>query len=734
MLADMSIRIPLPTPTARDRQSARVPLGLPAARAPAASVADPRAGALGGLANTLGGVADRLHGQQVALEKEQSIARISKKVSDASLHLTQTGLQMQEQAEPGAPGHTPMLLKTVDEYWQKIISDAPKSDRAALTEAYTGQRTRLGNAALAFEAAKSREHLIAQYQEGAQADAATLALAPSDYSETRLRRMAALDVSSLPADIKADLKSKTEAALAIAAGQATTNHDPQGVLSAMQTVAKGESAPRGFEWIDRLDATRRLQLQGQAQGEVDRRNNQAQMLIRQRDGAAAGALNAYVNQLKLGVQPRPEDLTQWTAAVAGSEHEATFNRLQQGYHDVQRLLAAPVADKLAGLQAMQQRLQSEGGNAQDVMLAQLAHDAIAANIQMQTQDPLQWAAQFGGIDIDPLDVAMLADDAGAAQFAAILNRREHTIAALREQNPQAPIATALLQPQEAQQLVQAFEAGNASETGQFLAALVQATGVNNPARLDALFAQLEASGAGDAAEMVRIADLAAQQARITLASNTFTFDVTQTNTQAAAAVLHGRDILRGNGKSGKKDGMAYTLPKDADLMTAIQEQVGAAYGSPIAGDSGYLALGSDAQIIKYWYVGQAARQGKLIGGGLDTGLLKQAIRATVGEAVDFNGTKVLAPRGMDKDTFTGAASLAIEAALQEAGLFKAGRDPHAYGLAGLGGGRYMVTLGDMPTGVAIHIDPNDPDLSREAVREAVRQRRQANPPRSIKGM
>jgi len=730
----MSIRIPLPTPTASTRQAARIPTGLPAARALMTAVHDPRGASLGGLANALGGVADGLHGQERALRKEQSTARISKTVSDVALFWTQEAQRMQDAAPAGAAGFTPQVLKAYDDYTQKILEDAPASDHAALSEAFTHHRSKIGTAALAFEAGKQRQNLIGQYSEGASADAARLALAPADYLQTRQLRLAALDASPLPADVKADLKGRAESQLAVAAGAAMTRAEPQGVLDAMSALAKGAQPSRGFEWLDQLDAAKRLQLQGQAQGEVDRQRNQADIAARKQEGAAAGALNAYVNQLKLGIPPRPEAMDQWSALVAGSEHEATFNRLQQGASQVQQLLAKPVAEKVQALQAMQTRLLTEGGNAQDALLMQVSEAALTANIKMQTESPLQWAAQFAGQAIEPLDVAMLASEEGAGQFAAIINRREHTIAALRQQNPGMPIAPALLQPQEAQQLVAAFEAGNASEAGQFLAALVQAAGVDNPARLDALFNQLEGAGAGDADDLVRMAEMAANDARITLKRKTFSTDVTQTNAQVTATALHGRDILRGNGNGKGKDGIKYLLPKDAEMMAAIQDAVGAAYGSSIPGDSGYLALAKDAQIIKYWYVGEAARQGKLHSGELDEGLLKQAIRAVVGEATDFNGTTVLMPRGMDEDTFTGAASLAIQTALANAGLSKDGRDADAYGLAGLGGGRYMVTLGDMPTGVTVHIDPNDPDLSAQAVRDASRQRRLRHAPRSIKGM
>jgi len=493
----MSIRIPLPTPGAQAGQSARLPLGISGARAPMTPVDDRRGAALTGLAGVFDGVADQLHGQemqrlrdaraaQAALQKEQSNASISKTVSDAHLYWTQERQRMVDEAAPGAPAFTPTLLKSFDEYWQKLINDAPESDRAALTEASIAQRTQIGNAALVFEAGKQREHLISLYRDGMQADAATLALNPSGYAEIRAHRMAALSASTLPADLRAALRAETESLLAKTTASATLTGDPSGVLSAMTRIARGEAAPRGFEWMDHLEADFRLQLRSRAQGEVDKRENQARIAAEKRQSAAAGALAAYTKQLSLGIPPRPEDLNQWASLIKGSAHEAEFNRLQQGYAQIQSLFAKPVAEQLAALQTMAQTLQSAGGNAHDVAMVQRAQEALAANIQMQTQAPLQWAAQFAGVPIEPLDVSMLASPEGAQAFAATLGARAHTIAALQSQNPGVAITPALLQQQEAQQLVAAFDAAHAREAGQLLAALMAAIGPDNTARQDAL--------------------------------------------------------------------------------------------------------------------------------------------------------------------------------------------------------------------------------------------------------
>jgi len=204
--------------------------------------------------------------------------------------------------------------------------------------------------------------------------------------------------------------------------------------------------------------------------------------------------------------------------------------------------------------------------------------------------------------------------------------------------------------------------------------------------------------------LVRIAALAASDAHAALTSNWVGADATQSGADTAATALDGRDIVRANGES--KDGPRFTLPPDADFMAQVFDKVGTAYGSPVAGDSGYDALLRDAQIIKYWYVAEAARTGKLEK-DVNSRVLEQAIRAVVGEVATVNDSTIILPRGMDEARFGRHANLAIQEALQARGLWADGMDATDYGLVTLGDGRYMVTLGDESTGVTVAIDPAD---------------------------
>jgi len=289
-----------------------------------------------------------------------------------------------------------------------------------------------------------------------------------------------------------------------------------------------------------------------------------------------------------------------------------------------------------------------------------------------------------------------------------LAQRESAIAALQQQNPGVDIAPKLLLPQETAQLVRAFAAGNANERTQLLESLAQVAGSETPKQLENMLAQLEQTGMPGADTMVRIADIAAKEARITIDRNTFSADTVQANRDVARTALHGLEILKANGKT--KDGLQYKLPKDSEIMAEILDKTGSVYGSPIPGDSGYVDLLKDAEVVKQWYVGEAARTGKLTE-ELDTDVLDQAVNAVLGQRVDFNGNgTVFAPLGMDETRFVRNANLAIEETLKAQDMWTNASDVSEFGLRALGSGRYMVTLGAAPVGVSITIDPNDTEF------------------------
>ncbi|MNE74978.1 hypothetical protein D3C80_1710960 [compost metagenome] len=74
-----------------------------------------------------------------------------------------------------------------------------------------------------------------------------------------------------------------------------------------------------------------------------------------------------------------------------------------------------------------------------------------------------------------------------------------------------------------------------------------------------------------------------------------------------------------------------------------------------------------AQAVKSYYTGAAAEAGD-VSGEVNNALMKKAIKATVGDVVDFNGSSTLAPWGMPGDTFEQVAQQRLVETMKAQGM------------------------------------------------------------------
>jgi hypothetical protein len=100
------------------------------------------------------------------------------------------------------------------------------------------------------------------------------------------------------------------------------------------------------------------------------------------------------------------------------------------------------------------------------------------------------------------------------------------------------------------------------------------------------------------------------------------------------------------------------------------------------------------QAVRAYYTGKAAADGD-VSGMVDTKRLQEAIKVSLGNVVDVNGSgEVLAPWGMTPDDFESGAETAFKAAVKAGGLPDTLADQWgAYGLKQAGGNTYYVTQG-----------------------------------------
>lgn len=623
----------------------------------------------------------------IAIADEDGRAWASKTASDDQLKWMTRMQEAQAQAQPGAPGFTEGMLSEFNDYRTKALAAAPASARRF----YEAQLNQLGNYvgtnSISWQAQQHRANTVSQYQQGADADAAAVSLDPSLYDDRRAARMAALSVSNLPPDVRATLASRSDGALAYAAGSSMVDMDPHGSLDAFTRAGKGE-ATAGYDWISRLQAPQIEVLRRRAQSQVTALDNRAQLAQDRAEAKGARAIAEYDAQINSGVPAPPDKMIGWLGAAAGTVYEQDMKDRMEAEQQVQEVLRMPIADQEAFIAQRAAHQRTNGASLTDQANLRRLTTAVAQNVKTLQETPLVYAAQRIDAQVAPLDLQTAFTPDGAAAIGPQLRDRVTTIQALQRQNPPGTVSMRPLLPAEADALGEALNQGSAAEKSGLLGTLYRAFG--DPVAYQGAMAQIDAKNPF----MARMGQRAASYAQAQLTNNWVSADVVQSAGDVAAIALHGDDILKAGGKAGAEK---FPIPKDQEFMTALQSKLTDLYRGTGPGSSDASGYMNDAYAIKAYYVGRAAQQGDITG-QVDSDRMDQAITAVLGAPVNFHGNgQVLAPWGMSADDFTTRATGRLAQLFQAAGVQdKVGQHMGNVGLIGAGGGVYFPTLAGTP--------------------------------------
>lgn len=623
----------------------------------------------------------------IAIADEDGRAWASKTASDDQLKWMTRMQEAQAQAQPGAPGFTEGMLSEFNDYRTKALAAAPASARRF----YEAQLNQLGNYvgtnSISWQAQQHRANTVSQYQQGADADAAAVSLDPSLYDDRRAARMAALSVSNLPPDVRATLASRSDGALAYAAGSSMVDMDPHGSLDAFTRAGKGE-ATAGYDWINRLQAPQIEVLRRRAQSQVTALDNRAQLAQDRAEAKGARAIAEYDAQINSGVPAPPDKMIGWLGAAAGTVYEQDMKDRMEAEQQVQEVLRMPIADQEAFIAQRAAHQRTNGASLTDQANLRRLTTAVAQNVKTLQETPLVYAAQRIDAQVAPLDLQTAFTPEGAAAIGPQLRDRVTTIQALQRQNPPGTVSMRPLLPAEADALGEALNQGSAAEKSGLLGTLYRAFG--DPVAYQGAMAQIDAKNPF----MARMGQRAASYAQAQLTNNLVSADVVQSAGDVAAIALHGDEILKAGGKAGAEK---FPIPKDQEFMTALQAKLTDLYRGTGPGSSDAAGYMNDAYAIKAYYVGRAAQQGDITG-QVDSDRMDQAITAVLGAPVNFHGNgQVLAPWGMSADDFTTRATGRLAQLFQAAGVQdKVGQHMGNVGLIGAGGGVYFPTLAGTP--------------------------------------
>lgn len=425
-----------------------------------------------------------------------------------------------------------------------------------------------------------------------------------------------------------------------------------------------------------------LILQNRMEHEQDKREAKAQ--------ATLGKIN---EQIASGVPATPEMWNQWEATTKGTTAESEFQQALQDENQVQSVLRQPIDQQLKFVQDKTAALQQNGGTLRDRANLLRLQTAVNQNVNLLQRQPLNFAANRNGTDVQPLDLSSVGSPDGQQALATNIADRMATLDAMRKQYGSQVSVTPLL-PQEAQQLTSALQQSTPGQRAQLLTSLHSS--FNNDDAYQAAMRQIAPHSPVTAIAGTMIGASSP-------ASTPVWFDKQYAPQMPdAALVLRGEALL--NPAAGGKEAAAeqeagkgtmrggMPMPPEGQLRVQFGQAANGLFPDrPQLADAYY-------SVFKSAYAALLAQKGDMKGVG-DATLERQALKIALGSPVDFNGSTLSVPAGMDPTRFNG---LVRNAVAEAATTMKAPADwqdrIRGYGLreiGGLGSGQYELTNGNV---------------------------------------
>lgn len=421
-----------------------------------------------------------------------------------------------------------------------------------------------------------------------------------------------------------------------------TTHASQQLVGASNDLGKLQelqhqlSAEDGF-YTSRLDADKRTQLLSSVTGRI---HQVQEHNARQAEIAEMRAMRVMAQmdkQAATGIPPTPADQQRWQAAVAGTSMAGEFNTRVEQMNEVQSLLRQPLAEQQAYIQQKRQEMAQNGGSVDQIANLDRLDRAVAANMKLMRDQPLEWNAMRTGQQELPLDFTDIATPEGQMTLVGQLGGRFDTLNAMRNQIGPEVNRNPFL-PQEAQMLK---------------AALAQ---VDDNTKLKVLGALAEAAPSGSDFKGALTA-IAADDPQLMLAG------LAQANqlkgddgTDVPSVLLAGSKVLADK---------STPMPSEQKLRTAFDESIGQAIPSGTQErEHAYTAF-------KSLYAGLAGPEGVQHDGSdamVDDDLAQKALKLSTGGVVERAGAKVIKPYGWDDDRFDDAVDSQLTGLAEGSGI------------------------------------------------------------------
>lgn len=418
------------------------------------------------------------------------------------------------------------------------------------------------------------------------------------------------------------------------------------------------TSEKGF-YIDKLDPDKRNALLNQAMGYQSRLEAKAAAAEAKREALALRAVNSVAPLIYAGKTVSADLQDKVMTATKGTSAEGEARELLSLGPQIQDVISKGPLESTNYVSQLSAELNKKGGTIADYRRLEMLDRAVQANNKLFSDDPVGFAQNRIGEDVQPLDLS-----GNTELLSSQLADRADTLTAL-QQNVGVAVPKKLLRPQEAQQLTTLMETAPASQKAAILDAIRRGAGGDTKAYTTTL--QQISQGAPSAAAAGMIMDKSGRVADNIAPSS------------AATTILEGAEARREKG--GLK---GIPMPKDTDLRVEFADKLeGVTAGNSFAAEKIY-------QTAQDYYAGVKSRKGD-VSGEYDKTLWREAIDVATGGIYDYNGQgKVLLPWGMSEDQFNNEVNRAWKSQIIDAGI-KA--PPGQYGLQSYGDSQYLIKLG-----------------------------------------
>ncbi len=428
-------------------------------------------------------------------------------------------------------------------------------------------------------------------------------------------------------------------------------------------------------YTGKMDTEKRNALLKSVSYDLDRIQQRQELAAQLAEVKAERALMQFDSLIATGATPSQEAIERARSAVQGTAFETEFTGRLKFAEEVQAVLKMPIGQQVELAARVEREAMAGADSASQVARAKQLSNAINANLNTLTKNPLEYVQNKTGVPVEDLPIDALTDlsaaPAAASSIAESLQNRAAEIAALEKQNG-IRIDNALLKPHEAEKLGSYLASKEATiEEKQNILRSLRAVSGDDPQIYKAVLAQL----APKAPVMSYAGMVAATDTDVEYDAGLFSASQTFKPDAIASTILKGERVI--NDRS-------FEIPSMDKFQTEFGSQVGNAYRDRPD------ALQADLQAVRAYYVG-AVSERDTPSKDINTTLMKEAIGVIVGASYEAGDTTVLAPFGMSESTFSDRLETAWQSSAPAA--YK-GTPLDVFGLRPVGSGKYAVFAGN----------------------------------------